>query len=142
MAQKLYKTQQAMSVQARQMKVTPPGMLNDVAAVGNRMQSLANRIHELNNIPVSLRTEHTNNELESLRGKLIQIEVVQEDVNQAVARMDVSAANAGYQRLNAIMDSTERSIRDNLSMQEQFNQSIENGSGAASGLESKLKGSQ
>lgn len=140
MAQKLYKTQQAMSVQARQMKVTPPGMLNDVAAVGNRMQSLANRIHELNNIPVSLRTEHTNNELESLRGKLIQIEVVQEDVNQAVARMDVSAANAGYQRLNAIMDSTERSIRDNLSMQEQFNQSIENGSGAASGLESKIKG--
>lgn len=140
MAQKLYKTQQAMSVQARQMKVTPPGMLNDVAAVGNRMQSLANRIHELNNIPVSLRTEHTNNELESLRGKLIQIEVVQGDVNQAVARMDVSAANAGYQRLNAIMDSTERSIRDNLSMQEQFNQSIENGSGAASGLESKIKG--
>lgn len=140
MAQQLHKTQQAISIQAQQMKVAPPGMLNDVVAVGNRMQSLADRIHELNNIPVSLRTEHTNNELESLRGKLIQIEEVQGDVNQAVARMDVSAANAGYQRLNAIMDLTERSIRDNLSIQEQFNQSIENGSGAASGLESKIKG--
>lgn len=140
MAQQLYKNQQAISLQARQMKVVPPGMLNDVAAVSNRMQSLQNRIRQLNDIPVDLRTEHTNSELESLRGKLGQIEGVQNEVSQAMARMNVSAANAGYQKLNMLMDSTERSIRDNLNVQEQFDQSIVKGTGAASGLEAKLKG--
>lgn len=40
MAQQLYQTQQAISAQARRMKVIPPGMLNDVAATSNRMQGL------------------------------------------------------------------------------------------------------
>lgn len=140
MAQQLYTSQQSITARARNMRVIPPGMLNDVATIENRIQGLMNRIQALNNIPVNLRTDQTNNELESLRGKLIQIGAVQGDVNQAIARMDVSTANAGYQRLNAIIDSTERNIRDNFSVQEQFNQSISKGAGAASGLESRIKG--
>ena len=140
MAQQLYKSQQAISAQARRMKVIPPGMLNDVAATSNRMQGLQNKIKQLSNIPINLRTERTNSELESMRGKLVQIEAVQTEVSQAAARMDITGVNAGFQRLNVLLDSAERNIRDNLTAQDQFNQSVNKGAGAASGLESKIKG--
>lgn len=140
MAQQLYKSQQAISAQARRMKVIPPGMLNDVAATSNRMQGLQNKIKQLSNIPINLRTERTNSELESMRGKLVQIEAAQTEVSQAAARMDITGVNAGYQKLNVLLDSAERNIRDNLTAQDQFNQSVNKGAGAASGLESKIKG--
>ena len=140
MAQRLNQTQQTISQQASKMKVMPPGMLNDVTAVGNRMQGLANKVRQLDSIPLNLRTDQTNNQIENLRKNMVQIESIQGDINQAVARMDVTAANVGYQRLNNIIDSTERNIRDNLYAQEQFNQSVKNSGNAASGLEARLKG--
>lgn len=139
MAQQLYQSQQAISAQAAGMDIVPPGMMNDVTAVENRMQALSTRIQSLNNIPVDLQTDRTNNELEGLRSKLTHAVSVQEDLAQAMSRMDISAANTAYQRLNTIIDSTDQDIRDNLTAQEQFNQSVQNGQGAASGLESKLK---
>ncbi|WP_367569037.1 tape measure protein [Lacrimispora sp.] len=140
MARQLYESQKVISAQARSMRVTPPGMLNDVAATENRMQALSLRIQQLNSIPVDLRTERTNNELEALRGKLSQATSVQETLNQAMGRMDISAANTAYQQLNSVMDSAERNIRDNLNAQNQFNNSIRDGTSAATGLWSKLKG--
>lgn len=139
MAQQLFQTQRQISAQARSLRVTPPGMLNDVAAVENRIQSLASRIQQLDDIPINLRTDQTNNELENLRRNLVRAIDTQENLNQAMSRMDISAANAAYQQLNNIVSSTEQRIRDNLSMQEQFNQSMRNGQTAASGLRGKLK---
>lgn len=140
MARRLMETQQRISAQARNMRVTPPGMLNDVAAVENRMQFLQQRIRQLNGIPVSLRTDQTNRQLETLRGQLGQAAVIQEDLNEAMSRMDISSANIAYQRLNTMMESVERNIRDNLSAQDRFNQSVNEGASAAAGLDSKLKG--
>lgn len=140
MARQLYESQKAISAQARSMRVTPPGMLNDVAATENRMQALSLRVQQLNSIPVNLRTDQTNNELESLRGKMSQAVSIQETLNQAMGHMDISAANAAYQQLNSVIDSAERNIRDNLNAQNQFNDSIRDGTGAASALWSKLKG--
>lgn len=139
MAQQLYKTQQQISAQARNLNVAPPGMLNDVAMVGNRVQSLVNQIERLNSLPVNLQTDQTNGQIEQLRGKLSQALDVQESLNQAIGKMDISAANAAYQRLNSIIDGTEQEIRDNISTQNQFNQSLESGNTAASGLEQTIK---
>ena len=112
-AQQLYKNQLGISAQARRMRVVPPGMLNDVAATSVRVQSLSHRIEKLNSIPVNLRTDKVNNELETLRGKLSQAATVQGQLSSAMSRMDISASNAAYQELNSIMDSAERDIRNN-----------------------------
>lgn len=138
-AQQLYNNQQAISAQARSLRVVPPGMLNDVAATSNRIQGLSVRVQELNNIPVDLRTDQVNNEMEALRNKLAEAAAVQEQLNAAMGQMDISAANAAYQHLNSIVDSTERDIRDNFTAQEQFNRSVQGGQTAASGLESSIK---
>lgn len=139
MAQQLYQTQQAISSQARKMSVTPPGMLNDMAALQNRIQAVSMRVQELNNIPVNLRTEQTNNQLETLRGQLGQAVSIQDELNNAMSRMDISAANKAYQQLNSAVSTAERNIRDNIAAQEQFNQSIRNGENAYDGLGSRIK---
>lgn len=139
MAQRLSQAQQEISAQARSLRVTPPGMLNDVAAVENRIQGLAARIEGLNSIPVELQTDRTNGELELMRTRLSQALDVQGSLNQAMGRMDISAANAAYQRLNSIIDSTEQGIRDNVTAQDQFNQSLARGDTAATGLEQTVK---
>lgn len=138
-AQELYRNQQAISAQARRMSVVPPGMLNDVAGTASRIQSLSLRIDKLNSIPMNVRTDKVNNEIEALRGKLSQAAAVQGQLNNAMGKMDISAANAAYQELNSIVGSAEQDIRDNLMAQEQFNESVKGGQGAASGLLSSIK---
>jgi len=138
-AQQLFKNQQEISNRAMSLRVIPPGMINDVAATENRMQSLANRINELNRIPVNLRTDQVNNELEALRGNLSQAIGIQGNLNAAMRQMDISAANVAYRQLNDLMDSTEKDIRKNLSAQEQFNQSVKTGQTAADGLGGSIK---
>ena len=131
MAQQLYQTQQAISQQASKMKVVPPGMLNDMVSIQNRIQSLSNQVRQLNDIPVNL--------LETLRGQLGQAVSIQDELNNAMSRMDISAANKAYQQLNSAVSTAERNIRDNIAAQGQFNQSIRNGENAYDGLGSRIK---
>ena len=139
MAQKLYQTQQAISSQANRMSVIPPGMLNDMASIQNRIQSLSNQIQQLNDIPVNLRTEQINNQIEAMRGNLGQIVPIQNELNDAISRMDIGAANKAYQQLNSVVNTAERNIRDNIAAQERFNQSVHAGSSAYDGLGSRIK---
>lgn len=138
MAQQLYQTQQAISAQAQKMIVTPPGMQNDMASIQNRIQSLSNQVQRLNNIPVNLRTEQTNNQIEAMRGNLGQIVPIQNELNAAISRMDIGAANKAYQQLNSAVNVAERNIRDNVSAQEQFNESVQSGGNAYDGLAGKI----
>lgn len=138
MAQQLYQTQQAISSQANRMSVTPPGMLNDMVSIQNRIQSLSNQVQQLNDIPVNLRTEQTNNQIEAMRGNLGQIVPIQNELNDAISRMDIGAANKAYQQLNSAVNIAERNIRDNVTAQERFNQSVHAGSSAYDGLYGKI----
>lgn len=139
MAQQLYQSQLRISQQAGRMDIVPPGMMNDMASISNRMQDLQNRVQELNNIPVELRTDRTNNEIEAIRQRLSQAAEAQSDLSNALSRMDVSAANAAYQRLNSVVNSTRQDIRNNTNAQNQFNRSVQTGQGMADGLKNRIK---
>lgn len=137
-AQQLYQTQKAISAQARNMTVAPPGMLNDVAAVENRMQALSMRVQEMNNIPVNLRTEQTNQELAALNSQLGKAASIQEELSAAMREMDASKANMAYRRLNTTIEAAENGIRNNIAEQEEFNDRVRAGSGAYDGLSGKV----
>lgn len=134
LAQQLVESQRRISAQARNTRVLPPGMMNDVNAVQNRMQSLQQRVQQLNSIPVNLRTDRVNNEIEALRSHLTQAGQIQERLNAAMGRMDISAANAEFQRLNALLGNAERGIRDMNTGQQRFNSSVRSGTNAANGM--------
>lgn len=121
------------------MRMLPANAQADIANIGNRMTQLAQKIQAINRIPVSMRTETLNNQLENLRGQFFQATQSAEALNRAMQGGDLSAANTAAQQLNASLGTAERTIRDNINAQNNFNQSIHQGTVAASGLESMIR---
>lgn len=121
------------------MRMLPANAQADIANIGNRMQQLAQKIQAINRIPVSMRTETLNNQLENLRGQFFQATQSAEALNRAMQGGDLSAANMAAQQLNASLGTAERTIRDNINAQNNFNHSVTQGTVAASGLESMIR---
>lgn len=121
------------------MRMLPPNAQADIANIGNRMTQLAHKIRQIDKIPVSMRTETLNNQLENLRGQFFQATQSAEALNRAMQGGDLSAANTAAQQLNSTLGTAERTIRDNINAQNNFNHSVAQGTAAASGLESMIR---
>ncbi len=137
--QKMLQVQEQVRASSANMRILPPAAQQDITNMGNRVQQLAQRIQQINRIPVSMRTEALNNQIENLRGQFAQATQSMQALNAAMQQGDLSAANAAAQQLNNTLSTAERNIRDNINAQNNFNQSVQQGTAAASGLESMIK---
>jgi tape measure domain-containing protein len=140
MMNNLNTTQQQIATQAGSTDIFPANMVNDLTAMQGRIQRIRTTIEQIQNNPMNIGTDLANTNLEQLRHQLSQAVQQQDDLNQAVQRMDVGGANQAYLRLSTTIGGTESYIRDNVNAQGQFNNEIRDGTGAASGLENKLIG--
>ncbi|MBS5822403.1 MAG: tape measure protein [Clostridium argentinense] len=140
MLNRLNSTQEQIARQAANTDIFPENMINDLNSMGGRIERIRTQIAQIENNPMNMGTDIANNELEQLRHQLSQAVDQQEELNQAIQRMDVDEANQAYMRLSQTVGGTERYIRDNVDAQGQFNNAIRNGTSAASSLESKLIG--
>ena len=120
--------------------ILPDSATQDFQTVFQRIQQLQARIQDLNNIPVSLRTDEVNDEVERLRMQLSQVIDVQNELNLAMDNMDVGQINESYTQLSRTIGNTERYIRNNTNGQEQFNQSVQQGVNESSKLMNTIKG--
>ncbi|WP_113674566.1 tape measure protein [Vallitalea guaymasensis] len=136
----LNSTQEQIAQQASTTDIFPDNMVSDLNAMTGRIQRIRTQIDQIESNPMNLGTDLANSDLEQLRMQLSQAVDQQEDLNQALQRMDVDEANQAYMRLSQTVGGTERYIRDNVDAQGQFNNQIRDGTSAASGLESKLLG--
>jgi tape measure domain-containing protein len=74
-----------------------------------------------------------------LRGQLNNAIQAQNELNDAMQNMDVSAANTAYLQLSQTVGNTERYIRDNVDEQGRFNQEIASGTQQANELTNTIK---
>lgn len=140
MLEQLSGTQDAIARQAFNTNLFPPAMSQDLNSLAVRIDNVRNRIQQIENNPVNIGTDTANSELEQLRSQLSQAITAQNDLNAAMGRMDVSAANNAYMNLSQTVSSTERYIRDNVDEQGQFNQEIQQGVSQADNLMNTIKG--
>lgn len=136
----LNNTQEQIAQQARNTDIFPDNMINDLNSMQDRIQRIRTAIEQIENNPMNIGTDIANEELEQLRSQLNQAIDQQEYLNRAVQNMDIDKANQAYLRLSQTIGGTERYLRDNVNAQGQFNNSIRDGTSAASSLESKLMG--
>lgn len=136
----LNNTQEQIARQAANTDIFPDNMIADLNGMGGRIQRISSQIQQIESNPMNLGTDLANSQLEQLRMQLSQAVGEQEDLNQAVQRMDVGEANQAYMRLSQTVGGTESYIRDNVDAQGQFNNQIRDGTDAVSGLERKLLG--
>lgn len=140
MLEQLSSTQTAIAAQAARTSVFPANMVNDMNSMQSRLQAIQQRIQQIESNPMNLGTDTANAELEQLRSQLNQAVQDQEDLNRAMERMDVSAANEAYLRLSSTVSNTERYIRDNTDEQGRFNRAIDSGVHSANNLMDSIKG--
>lgn len=133
-------TQERIASTAAQTNLFPASAVADMGRMGSRLQAIQQRIQQIENNPLNIGTETANAELERLRGQLDQAVQEQENLNRAVADMDVQAANEAYLRLSQTIGNTESYIRDNVDEQGRFNQEINEGVANADNLMNAIKG--
>lgn len=139
MLEQLSSTQDAIARQAYNTNLFPPESFQDLNRLAVRIDSVRDRIQQIENNPVNLGTDTANAELEQLRSQLNTAIQEQNELNQAMQNMDVSAANDAYLRLSQTVSGTERYIRDNVDEQGRFNQEIQEGTQQANELINTIK---
>ncbi len=139
MLEQLCGTQNAIAKQAYKTMLFPPEAFQDMNALAVRINTVRDRIRQIENNPVNIGTDTANAELERLRIRLGQMVDEQGELNSAMQNMDVSAANDAYLRLSQTVGETERYIRDNVDEQGRFNQEIQAGAQQANGLANMIK---
>lgn len=133
-------TQERIAATAAGTDMFPASAVADMNSMQSRLQAIQQRIQQIESNPMNLGTDTANSELEQLRSQLNQAVQDQEDLNRAMERMDVSAANEAYLRLSSTVSNTERYIRDNTDEQGRFNCAIDEGTQGASDLMNVIKG--
>lgn len=136
----LNQTQVQISQTASGIDVLPDAAIQDMNAMGQRLQMVQQRIQQIESNPVNMGTDQANAELEQLRSQLNRAIQEQNSLNSALDNLDVNAANDAYMRLSQTVGSTERYIRDNVDEQRRFNQEISEGTQQASNLMDTIKG--
>ena len=139
MLEQLSSTQDAIARQAYNTNLFPPESFQDVNRLAVRVDNMRARIQQIENNPMNLGTDTANAELEQLRSQLNRMVQEQNELNEAMQNMDVSAANDAYLRLSQLVSGTERYIRDNVDEQGRFNREIEEGTQQASELTDTIK---
>lgn len=133
-------TQERIAATAAGTDMFPASAVADMNSMQSRLQAIQQRIQQIESNPMNLGTDTANAELEQLRSQLNQAVQNQEDLNRAMERMDVSAANEAYLRLSGTVSNTERYIRDNTDEQGRFNRAIDEGTQGAGDLMNMIKG--
>ena len=141
MMNRLAASQQQIQNQAANTSLFPANMVSDITNMNSRIDRLRTAIQRVQDNPLSsLGADQVNDEVEKLRQQLNQALSEQEALNDAMQNLDISAANNAYEKLNSIVDSTDRYIRDNIDEQGTFNRLVEDGGVAADNLAGKIKG--
>ena len=139
MLEQLSSTQNDIASQAYSTTIFPPEMFQDLNSMAVRIDSIRERIQQIESNPVNMGTETANSQLEQLRSQLDRAIQEQNNLNTAMQNMDVSGANAAYLQLSQTVGNTERYIRDNTDEQGRFNQEIQEGISGAEGLMGTIK---
>lgn len=132
-------TQAHIAQTAQGMDILPDEAVQDMTTMQQRLSAIQQRIQQIENNPVNIGTDQANAELEQLRGQLNNAIQAQNELNDAMQNMDVSAANTAYLQLSQTVGNTERYIRDNVDEQGRFNQEIASGTQQANELTNTIK---
>lgn len=132
-------TQEHIAQTAQGMDILPDEAVQDMTTMQQRLSAIQQRIQQIENNPVNMGTDQANAELEQLRGQLNNAIQAQNELNDAMQNMDVSAANTAYLQLSQTVGNTERYIRDNVDEQGRFNQEIASGTQQANELTNTIK---
>lgn len=142
MLEQLSSTQNAIAKQAYNTMIFPPEAFQNLNSMAVRIDTIRDRIQQMESNPVNMGTDTANAELEHMRAQLVQAVQQQNNLNAAMDNLDVEGANEAYLSLSHTISSTERYIRDNIDAQGQFVDVVRNTGPPVGQVTAGLKGWQ
>ena len=140
MINKLSQSQMKMQVQAQMMDLLPKDAIKDIDVLNTRIDRIKATLQKVENKKLTgMEADKASNQVETLRQQLFEAVNTQEELTRAMKTMDIKATNMAYNKLVSNLDTAEKNIRDNISNQNQFNNSIDAGANSADGLLGKMK---
>ena len=140
MINQLSQSQLRIQNQSQTMNILPPNAVNDINELNNRIARISTALQEVQARKITgIGADKASNQVESLRQQLNEAIQSQNELTQAMNRMDITATNDAYKKLVNNIDQAERNIRENISAQNQFNNSLNNGVNSSNNLLTKLK---
>lgn len=140
MINQLSQSQLRIQNQSQTMNILPPNAVNDINELNNRIARISTALQEVQARKITgIGADKASNQVESLRQQLNEAIQSQNELTQAMNRMDITATNDAYKKLVNNIDQAERNIRENISAQNQFNNSLNNGVNTSNNLLTKLK---
>lgn len=125
----------------------PAGAAEDIGVLQQRLQNLGTMLQKIEKQKDALSSnadpeafEALNASAEKIRSSIQEAVDQQESLNMAMKDGDLSGIQHAYTKLNQVIDDTELEIRNNTKEQELFNQTVNKGEKAASGLLGKIVG--
>lgn len=134
MLDEMNQRQMEIANQAASMQLLPSNAVNDLSRMSERVRDIRSEIDMLSSNRLDLDVDAANRQLETLRRNLAQAEAQQMELNDAMQRMDGSAINQAYNRLNSTISSSERYIRDNINAQNDFTEEVQRSTNETSNL--------
>ena len=120
---------------AQKIDILPEKANIDLTNLQQRLLKVSQIVAELSNKQLSdVNADRVNNTIESLRNNLNSAINAQNRLNAAMSKADIAQANIEYIELNEQLEQAERNIRDNIKSQNNFNNSIDEGSNKATKL--------
>ncbi len=110
----LNSTQAGINQSAASMDMLPDAAVQDIEALGTRMDAIKDKIQEIADSPVIMGTEEASAQLEHLYGQLARLHQEQGRLSGAMESMDISDINSVYMKLSQTISSTERYLRDSM----------------------------
>lgn len=135
----LNRTQAQIEQAANRIDLLPDAAVQDINALGQRLQTVHQHIQEISNDPVNAVSEDSNAQLEQLRGQLDGLIQQQNELNAAMESGDISDINTAYLQLSQNLNNTERFIRDNTDEQGRFNRAVDEAAEGMNGLEGAVQ---
>ncbi|MCM1231161.1 MAG: hypothetical protein NC489_13625 [Ruminococcus flavefaciens] len=135
----LNQTQAHIEQTANGLDLLPDAAVQDISNLGQRLQTVQQRIQEISSDPVNAVSEDSNAQLEQLRGQLDGLIQQQNELNTAMESGDISDINVAYLQLSQNLNNTERFIRDNTDEQGRFNRAVDEATEGMGGLESAVQ---
>ena len=140
MINKLSQSQMKMQDQAQMMDLLPKDAIKDIDVLNTRIDRIRTTLQKVENKKLTgMEADKASNQVETLRQQLFEAVKTQEELTRAMKTMDIKATNMAYNKLVSNLDTAEKNIRDNISNQNQFNNSINTGVNSADGLLGKFK---
>lgn len=140
MLDEMNQRQMEIANQAASMQLLPSNAVNDLSRMSERVRDIRSEIEMLSSNRLDLDADVANSQLETLRRNLAQAETQQLELNDAMQRMDGSAINQAYNRLNNTISGSERYIRDNINAQNDFTEEVQRSTNETSNLTRKIAG--